>query len=273
MTDPERLSQRSSGLAAELLRAAAEEQPNDLGMQQTLLALGVSGVLLSSTSAAAAAATTSAVSAGVGAASAGGVGFSSASSVSPLSVTLVIKWLGIGVVGGVSLAGVAAVATGPSTSTPASAASHALKAAPRLEQAPTAPRKSQSPSVVVEEPAPELALSAAPLAPRALVLEPRAAEPVLDVGIPLASEVAYVDRARALLVAGQSSQGLALLERYEQTFREARLLPEVLFLQLEAYQRSGRMAEARGAAKRLVVGFPKSPHAGHARKLLEQATQ
>jgi outer membrane protein assembly factor BamD (BamD/ComL family) len=102
-----------------------------------------------------------------------------------------------------------------------------------------------------------------------VAVESRAAEPALEAGSPLATEVAYVDRARALLAAGQSSQGLALLEHYEQKFREARLLPEVLFLQLEAYQRAGRSAEARNAAQRLVDGFPKSPHAGRARKLLE----
>jgi len=50
MTDPERFSQRSTGLAAELLRASAAEQPNARGMQQTLMALGLSGVVLSTTS-------------------------------------------------------------------------------------------------------------------------------------------------------------------------------------------------------------------------------
>jgi hypothetical protein len=282
MTDPDRLSRRASGLAAELLRAAVEEQPTDAGMQQTLLALGVSGVLLSSTSAAAvvgaklmgagAAGAAGAGTAGAGAVGVGaaGVGLTSAGSITPLSVIVVLKWLGMGVVGGLSLAGVAAVATKPSApSARPVVVARATDAPPQAKQAATAPRKSESQPAVVQEPAPNLTVSATP---RAVVgrVELPAAEPVLDVGIPLATEVAYVDHARALLVAGQSSEGLALLDHYEQKFPGARLLPEVLFLKLEACERSGRSAEARSAAQRLVEGFPKSPHAGRARKLLEQ---
>jgi hypothetical protein len=104
--------------------------------------------------------------------------------------------------------------------------------------------------------------------PRASTSELGLAAPPLDVGAPLAAEVAYVDRARALLVAGQAEPGLSLLRGYERAFPEARLLPEVLFLQLETYDRLGRQGEARGAAQRLLEGFPKSPHASRARRLL-----
>jgi hypothetical protein len=44
----------------------------------------------------------------------------------------------------------------------------------------------------------------------------------------------------------------------------------VLFLQLEACERLGRPSEAQRAARRLVSGFPQSPHATRARKLLEK---
>jgi hypothetical protein len=98
--------------------------------------------------------------------------------------------------------------------------------------------------------------------------EPVAAAPALEVGAPLAAEVAYVDRARALLASGQAEPGLALLRSYERDFPEARLLPEVLFLQLETCDRLGRASEARAAAQRLLDGFPKSPHASRARRLL-----
>jgi len=103
--------------------------------------------------------------------------------------------------------------------------------------------------------------------PHASANEPKVT-PVLEVGAPLAAEVAYIDRARALLVAGQAEQGLALLRGYEREFPEARLLPEALFLQLETCDRLGRASEARAAARRLLEGFPKSPHASRARKLL-----
>ena len=91
---------------------------------------------------------------------------------------------------------------------------------------------------------------------------------LVEVGAPLAAEVAFIDRARAQLAAGQAEQGLLQLRRYEREFPEARLLPEVLFLRMETCDRLGRSSEARAAATRLVEGFAKSPHAARARKLL-----
>jgi hypothetical protein len=268
MTDPVRLSQRSTGLAAELLRAGAEERPNEFGVQQTLLALGLSSVALSATGAAGAAAAASAklTSAVSASAAAGSVGVASAGTINALSATLIVKWLGIGVLGGVGLVGVAAVATDPPAAP--SAERQALAPAPPHQRVAAAPPQHLPRAQGVDSPAaPQAAVSVAPSAPRVAVSR---AEPALEAAIPLAAEVVYVDRARALLAAGQSSQGLSLLERYEQEFPRARLLPEVLFLQLEAYERSARGAEARRAAQRLLAGFANSPHAARARKLLEQ---
>jgi len=268
MTDPERFSRRAEGLAAELLRAGASERPSDHGLQQTLLALGLSGVVVSSTSVAAASATGSgagAPSLAATSAASGSVGLTTAATIKTASAALVVKWLGIGVLGGVGLAGVAVVAS-PS---PSAAVSPANVPAPAMNRAPATPTRREPPTAAVASLAPQVAVSAALSAPRApmLAIESRLANPELDAGQPLAAEVAYVDRARALL-ASHSSQGLSLLEGYEQKFHQPRLLPEVLFLQLEAYERSGRSSEARRAAERLVNGFPKSPHAGRARRLL-----
>lgn len=263
MTDPERLSRRRTGLAAELLRAAAEEQPSDRGMQQTLLAVGVSGAILSSSSAAVASAQlTGATSVS---AVAGGAGLTTAKSVSSISVALIAKWVGLGALGGLGLAGVAEVTALPP---PRAVASHVETRAPRVAHSAT-PARPATRAGVSSSAEPEIATSAAPAAAlRAPLVEPRALAPAVDVGVLLAAELSYVDRARSLLTSGQSSQGLELLESYERQFREARLLPEVLFLQLEAYDRAGRHAEARRAAQRLVASFPTSPHAGRARKLL-----
>ena len=266
MTDPERLSRRQTGLAAELLRAAADEQPSDHGMQQTLLALGVSGVILSTTSAAGAAvASAQLTSATSASAVASGVGLTTAGTVNSVSATLIAKWVGLGVLGGFGLAGVAEVTTLPP---PRAVASHVQKAADRVARPASTPARPAPRALAVSSAEPEVAVSVAPTALRAPVIEPRTIAKEADVGALLAAEVSYVDRARSLLSAGQSSQGLALLESYERQFREARLLPEVLFLQLEAYERAARHAEARRAAERLVASFPTSPHAGRARKLL-----
>lgn len=270
MTDPERFSQRSKGLAAELLRAGASERPNEHGMQQTLLALGLSGVVLSSTGVAAAtAASAQLTSVASASAAAGSVGLTTAGTVKAVSATLIIKWVGIGVLGGVGLAGVAVVAS-PMPNAVVSSAPRA----PEVSHTPATPARPQPRTAVAgsaaSSAAPPVAVSAASSAPRAGAVEARASNPELDLGELLAAEVAYVDRARALLAAGSSSQGLALLERYEQKFHEARLLPEVLFLRLEAYERSGRSTEARRVAQRLVDTFPNSPQVGRARKLLDQ---
>ena len=109
MTDPERIARRSRGLAAELLRAGADEEPSAASVEKTLVALGVSSAVLSATSAAGAAAA-----AGGNASSAVSAGTAKA-----VSLSLLAKWVGIGVVSGVGLAGAAAVATAPQAARPA----------------------------------------------------------------------------------------------------------------------------------------------------------
>ena len=271
MTDPERISKRSFGLAAQLLQAGAEERPSDVGVQQTLAALGVSGaVLTTTTSAGAAAAGTAKATSAIGA-SAGSAGLAASATggaAKAVTVTLLVKWIGVGVVGGVGLAGAAAVATRPAA--PSHAASRvSASAAPVASAATEQHAETQQLGLVAEAPAADAA--PAPVvtaAPRVSAAEPVAPAPALDVGAPLAAEVAYVDRARALLASGQPDRGLAMLQTYEREFPEARLLPEVLFLRLETCDRLGRASEARNAAQRLLDGFPKSPHAARARKLL-----
>ena len=68
MTDPERISKRSLGLAAQLLQAGADEQPAEAAVRQTLAALGVSAAVVTTTGAA------SAVAGGVKASGALGAG-------------------------------------------------------------------------------------------------------------------------------------------------------------------------------------------------------
>lgn len=266
MTDPERISKRSLDLAAQLLRAGAEEQPGEAGMQRTLAALGVTAAVVTTTSTAGAVAGTLKATSAAGASGVGLGASAAGSAVKAVSATLLVKWIGIGVVGGVGLAGAAAVAT--SAAAPSASVSQ-IKPAPRAAAAPThAPPKVAQPLVAADAPA------AAPDEAAPIVAAPRASSetssspPLLEVGAPLAAEVAHVDRARALLSAGQADRGLALLQSYEREFPEARLLPEVLFLRMETCDRLARKTEARAAAQRLLDGFPKSPHASRARKLL-----
>jgi hypothetical protein len=270
MSDPERISKRSTGLSAQLLRAGADEQPGEAGVERTLLALGISGAVLTSAGATSAAAggvkVASALSSGVGGANAMGVAASGTAKA--VSALVLAKWIGIGVVSGVGLAGAAALVTSPAVlQPPAKAAISAPVAVAPLVVATPAPAK---PSAVEAAPVAEVTPSVVAPAPHVSVAEPAPAAPGFEVGAPLAAEVAFVDRARALLAAGQTEAGLSMLQGYEREFPEARLLPEVLFLRMETCERLGRASEARGAAQRLLEGFPKSPHASRARKLLDK---
>lgn len=268
MTDPERISKRSFGLAAQLLRAGGDEQPGAAGMERTLLALGVSGAALTSALAANAAVASGVKLSGAALGSAAGAG----SATKVVTATLLVKWISVGVLGGVTLSGAAALMSTPATpaAVPVARASAASPKAAPIAAAPSAPAlgveiatlPSSEPAAVVAAPSvvPSHGAAAEAVAP----------DVVLEVGAPLAAEVAFIDGARALLASGQAEQGLAQLRRYEQEFPEARLLPEVLFLRLETCDRLGRSSEARAAATRLVAGFPHSPHAARARKLLER---
>src|SRR6478752_4528230 len=143
MTDPERISKRGVGLAAQLLQAGADEQPRHDGVQRTLVALGVSGVVLTSTSAASAATGAKLMS--------GAAAISGTASV--VSTTLLLKWVGIGVVAGIGLAGAAAVATAPSA--PARVASIPTRSAPQVRPQPAIPKSAQPAPALAVAPAPE----------------------------------------------------------------------------------------------------------------------
>jgi hypothetical protein len=274
MTDPERISKRSFGLAAQLLQAGGDEQPGAAGLEHTLAALGVSGALLTTamaTNAAAAGATKLSGTALAGSAASVTAAGLAGSGAKVVTASVLAKWLGVGVLGGVTLSGAASLLSGAAT--PVSR--QALQVSAPLPKVTPSAEPPHAVAPAVEVPAPALAESAA--AADASVAAPSlpAAPPVTDdvaveVGAPLAAEVTFIDRARALLASGQAEQGLSQLRRYEQEFPEARLLPEVLFLRMETCERLGRSSEARLAATRLVRGFPHSPHAARARKLLER---
>ena len=68
------------------------------------------------------------------------------------------------------------------------------------------------------------------------------------------------------------AQTLALLDDYDRRYPEHRFAPEALYLRLEALVQSGRTAEAREVAERLVSAYPKSPQSARARLLLKQTS-
>jgi hypothetical protein len=241
----------SGELGSALLRAGRDDWPSDEALSRTLNAVGVGVAVVAVTGGAAGAG------ASAGTAAKGGVAL--------LSFGSVMKWLGVGAVSGVVVAGVAheltpaahspLVTTATVESKPPAPARHAgEKAAAKTESAPGSPTASD----------PEPTKAAA--APHAA---PQQRDEKAERGVPLAAEVALVDRARATLASGKPARALDELSRYETAFPEPRLEPEVLFLRMEAQLAAGDLARARETAEQSIRLFPRSPHAARARQVIE----
>jgi hypothetical protein len=242
----------ASTLGLTLLRAGRDEWPSDAAVSRTIAAVGAGAAVVAVAS---------------GAAGASAAVATAKSSVALVSFGSVMKWLGMGALGGIVVAGVAHGVT------PAPARAPIVLPSPVV--APLAPTPA-----VAEEPKPERTVELAASEPIVEAPKPsapppaveRAANDALERKAPLAAEVAMVDRARASLVSGRPARALEELRGYETAFPEPRLEPEVLFLRMEAHLAAGDTARARQTAEQSVRLFPKSPHAAKARSLLEAAS-
>jgi TolA-binding protein len=228
-------------LGKALLSAGRDEWPSDEALSRTLAAIGAGAAVVTATGGAIAAAGASAGTAAKG-------------SAVVVSFASVAKWLGMGALGGVVVAGVAHEIT-PASHAPLEPKTTVTAPAPKAlgesnDRAP-ALKPQLEPIPVVAEPSD--------------VTHREAAER----GVPLAAEVALVDRARAALASGSASRALEELRTYESAFPEPRLLPEVLFLRMEAHLAAGNAARARETAEQSVRLFPRSPHAARAREVID----
>ena len=237
-------------LGSALFRAGRDEWPSDDAVSRTLSAIAAATAIATVTGGAVAAASASA-------------GTAAKSSVAVVSFASVTKWLGIGALGGVVVAGVAhevtprAMAPAVPTAIVAAPVAPAQGEAKKLE----APKLAEVPPAATE-PEPPKVFEKAPAATR----EPIGRE---ERGVPLAAEVVLVDRARSHLSSGSAERALDELKVYEATFPEPRLLPEVLFLRMEAHLAAGHAARARETAEQSVRLFPRSPHVARAREVIE----
>lgn len=255
MNDPERLLQGSpDGLSARLLRAGVDEAPTKQSLERTLVAVGAAtGVLGAASTAGALGAASSAGSVG-----ATGVG----KAMTTLTLVSLAKWAGLGVAGGVAVSLTAQVVerapprhVEPSPVVMASASPARL---PVTERVMPEPRREEPPA---EASAKSEARSVSPpSAPKTSGDE--------SLGAPLAAEVTFVDRGRALFQRGDASGALGALAAYERTFTPPRLLPEVLYLRMEASLAAGDRARANDIAGRIVRDYGKGPQAARARAVL-----
>jgi hypothetical protein len=241
----------TSSLGPTLLGAGRDERPSDEALARTLAAVGAGAAVIAVASGVAGAGLSA------GTAAKGGAAL--------VSFGSVVKWLGMGALGGVVVAGVAHGITPPQGPRFEMSSSVGVALSPI---APPAARPELPPKAAAAASAETDRGEAPKAAP-----PPRAAPPSLDDaeegGVPLAAEVALVDRARAALGSGKPGHALDELRGYEAAFPEPRLLPEVLYLRLEAHLAAGDAARARSVAEQSIRRFPRSPHAARARQVLE----
>jgi hypothetical protein len=223
----------------QLLLLAREESAPPRVLQKTLLALGTT----SATTAVAAAS-----SVGLGAGTKAGM------------LSILLKWGGTGLIGGVLVAGTFAGVTRYEASngkrTPTAELRHPVPAANPVPDLPRVPAQEHAPAPSTSpKPGPTTRHSPAP--------EPTAApEPAT------AAEIQLVDSARAALRQRDAAAVLDLLAGYERSFRPPHLEPEVLYLRMQASLLRGDEADARRFARSIVTRYPKSPGVGQAEALL-----
>ncbi len=278
--DPIRLLDESeSRLARTLLSAAREESPRPAALQRTLTAVGV-GVTLK---AAGGASSAGKVALTASSAKAGAASTAVASAVkapaAPLAL-LVTKWLALGAVAGVAASGaVYGVRAALEPSAPSLVSSTSIGVAAPLHAAPRVSTTVESvltPALsVVSNPAAALpsthASSASSASSSSSSPSASSAPTKADTSSSLAAEVAILDQARRALAAGDNGRVLQDLNGYETRFSDARMLPEVLYLRLEAFTRQGDLASASSTARQILERYPSSPHAARARAVLGES--
>jgi hypothetical protein len=251
MTSPSRLldSAQNPNTRA-LLRAGLEERPKPAALRATALALGVTASLALAAPATA--------------------------MVTPSLALMTAKWVAVGTLAGVTLAGGVNVIT-----THADAPSPVPRAAASRPRLP--PSKPVAAPAVMAEPA-EVPEPAADLNPPVGVRSPVSA-PAASGTLPpaearhspamllperpdLTGEVANIDAARGALAAGHTGTALQQLERYYGRPRTGTLDREAQLLHIEALVRAGQTARAHQLAQQYLASHPQDPHAPRLRALL-----
>jgi hypothetical protein len=255
--DPVRLlDEGGSELMRSLLSAARDEQPQSAALRRTLAAVGVGGAVVSLTGSAAGA--TAGAHAAAGAASLG-----SAKGVASTAFLVAAKWLVVGAVAGAAATSAVYGVTSPSLPPPP--AKVVTVVAPAVVA-----RRPSAPRVAVERaPEPAVAVPAAPVVTSAVVAQPVASRPIeRDSDAPLAAEVLALDEARQALAAGNAGHALQLLNGYETSIAKPRMLPEALYIRLEALTLQGDKIGSQAVARQLLRSAPSGPHAARARSVL-----
>jgi hypothetical protein len=181
---------------------------------------------------------------------------------------LVVKWLGLGMLAGVttlvSIEYVSARGDAPVSAAPAARRAAGRLATVRTNAAPPAP-------VVAPEATPEASqLPEAPPAHAASAVLPSsgAAEPAAEPPVaPAADQLSALRQVRAALLAQAPERALKLLDAFERQHRDSSLAEEAAVLRIEALADLGR-DDARALAEDFLRQYPHSAYAQRVRSKL-----
>lgn len=266
--------------ARELLRAGIAEAPRSSARRAAALALGV-GAGVSVTSAASAASVTGAVASSAGATGAV-AGTAGATAIAAPSLALVVgKWVALGTLAGVTLAGganlISARFIAPATAPPLVQTNPqpSLPLVPRVAERTMAQVASAQPTDQVPVPAsashhPAPVHSARLVAGPSLEQDvPSRAEALLPNGRDLGREVAEIDAARQAVAAGNARAALRHLEQYSALPRTGTLEREAQLLRIDALLLIGNKAEGLELARAYLARHPVDPHSTRLRALVK----
>jgi hypothetical protein len=205
-----------------------------------------------------------------------GAAASAASAGMTAGTTLLVKWVGIGVVAGLTTLGAAqggkyAIQALSGRSTAAEPAAHgrtarATAASPGNGQARSSPTtvdtaSPQGPDRARSEDTPPRATHAT---------RHRAVGVLSDQDDTLDREVALLDAARSALSAGDARRALSLLATQQRQFPHGALGPEARLTRIKALLLIGDPTGAEAEARRLEQAEPGGAHASRARQLVEE---
>jgi hypothetical protein len=250
MSEPRRLLQEEGDeLGQSLLRSARRDGPSPQARRKAMLALGVAS--------------------GVGA-SVVATGTGAASTLAKSTATAaLLKWIGVGVVGGLVTVGAVSVTMGPPAArTTAPAETATMVAVPARSPIPSAAAPAEPPAARPAETAapPEEAPAARPVETAKAVAR-SADKPTLG------DEIAALDAAREALGAGNAAAALRALDDHDRRFPGGMLGPEATVLRIEALALRGDRASATRLGRAFLDAHPRSPAAARIRTLLGIAAE
>jgi hypothetical protein len=267
MTDPSRLLDAAADdFERMLLGSALADRGSDAARTRAVAALGALGAgLLTSTGAAAS-----------GAALATARGGLATAAAPKVTLAVLVKWIGTGVVlGVVSAGGVQALVDPPAAKTPAPTttlasprpSSDAVSAPTSRVEAPALPVAAPSTTPVAREKSKSLD-AAAPVGTSSEPASSNAAFPAEATDSRLGEELQALEQVRQALRGGDAAGSIAALGRYEARFPRGALAREATLLSVEAKLAAGDVAGARAVAAGVLATDHASPHAKKVQALL-----